>query len=149
MSIAKTGDQVAVHYTGKHTDGSIFDSSVGGTPLDFQLGSGMVIKGFDDGVTGMTIGEKKTIVIPAADDWRCRRQRPRPPEARVAQRKHKVLARPAWLVVNLNVRDARVAAKAAHDVFDVRPIALNASLARQFRALEPTAIVPALDGHAL
>ncbi|MHA8108016.1 FKBP-type peptidyl-prolyl cis-trans isomerase [Aquirufa sp. A-Brett2-W8] len=69
MSIAKTGDQVAVHYTGKHTDGAIFDSSVGKTPLEFQLGSGMVIKGFDDGVTGMTIGEKKTVLIPAAEAY--------------------------------------------------------------------------------
>jgi len=69
MSIAKTGDQVAVHYTGKHTDGSIFDSSVGKTPLEFKLGSGMVIKGFDDGVTGMTIGEKKTVIIPAAEAY--------------------------------------------------------------------------------
>jgi peptidylprolyl isomerase len=69
MSIAKTGDKVAVHYTGKHTDGSIFDSSVGRTPLEFQLGSGMVIKGFDDGVTGMSIGDKKTIVIPAAEAY--------------------------------------------------------------------------------
>lgn len=69
MSIAKTGDKVAVHYTGKHTDGSIFDSSVGRTPLEFQLGSGMVIKGFDDGVTGMNIGDKKTIVIPAVEAY--------------------------------------------------------------------------------
>ncbi len=69
MSIAKAGDQVAVHYTGKHTDGSIFDSSEGKTPLEFQIGSGMVIKGFDDGVTGMSIGDKKTIVIPAAEAY--------------------------------------------------------------------------------
>ncbi|MFM6949166.1 MAG: peptidylprolyl isomerase [Aquirufa sp.] len=69
MSIAKTGDKVAVHYTGKHTDGSIFDSSVGRSPLEFQLGSGMVLKGFDDGVTGMSIGDKKTIVIPAAEAY--------------------------------------------------------------------------------
>jgi FKBP-type peptidyl-prolyl cis-trans isomerase 2 len=69
MSIAKAGDQVAVHYTGKHTDGSIFDSSEGSTPLEFQIGSGMVIKGFDDGVTGMSIGDKKTIVIPAAEAY--------------------------------------------------------------------------------
>ena len=69
MSIAKSGDQVAVHYTGKHTDGSIFDSSEGRTPLEFQIGSGMVIKGFDDGVTGMSIGDKKTIVIPAAEAY--------------------------------------------------------------------------------
>ena len=66
MSLAKTGDKVAVHYTGKHDDGSIFDSSVGRTPLEFQLGSGMVIKGFDDGVTGMSIGEKKTICFSCA-----------------------------------------------------------------------------------
>ncbi len=69
MSFAKTGDQVAVHYTGKHTDGSIFDSSVGRTPLDFKLGSGMVIKGFDDGVTGMVPGERKTVIIPAIDAY--------------------------------------------------------------------------------
>jgi peptidylprolyl isomerase len=69
MSIAKTGDQVAVHYTGKHTDGAIFDSSVGKTPLEFKLGTGMVIKGFDDGVTGMTIGEKKTVLIPAVEAY--------------------------------------------------------------------------------
>jgi len=69
MSIAKSGDQVAVHYTGKHADGSIFDSSEGRTPLEFQIGSGMVIKGFDDGVTGMSIGDKKTIVIPAAEAY--------------------------------------------------------------------------------
>ena len=69
MSIAKAGDKVAVHYTGKHTDGSIFDSSEGKTPLEFQIGSGMVIKGFDDGVTGMSIGDKKTIVIPAAEAY--------------------------------------------------------------------------------
>ena len=69
MSIAKAGDTVAVHYTGKHADGSIFDSSEGRTPLEFQIGSGMVIKGFDDGVTGMSIGDKKTIVIPAAEAY--------------------------------------------------------------------------------
>lgn len=69
MSIAKAGDTVAVNYTGKHTDGSIFDSSEGRTPLEFQIGSGMVIKGFDDGVTGMSIGDKKTIIIPAAEAY--------------------------------------------------------------------------------
>jgi FKBP-type peptidyl-prolyl cis-trans isomerase 2 len=64
MSIAKTGDNVQIHYTGKLTDGTQFDSSAGREPLAFTLGSGQVIKGFDDGVTGMTIGEKKTISIP-------------------------------------------------------------------------------------
>lgn len=69
MSIAKIGDMVAVHYTGKHTDGSIFDSSEGGAPLEFQIGSGMVIKGFDDGLKGMSVGEKKTILIPAIEAY--------------------------------------------------------------------------------
>lgn len=64
MSIAKTGDKVRVHYTGTLSDGSLFDSSEGREPLEFELGSGMVIGGFDQGVTGMTIGEKKSIHIP-------------------------------------------------------------------------------------
>ncbi len=63
--IAKSGDRVAVHYTGKHSDGSIFDSSAGREPLEVELGSGMVIPGFDQGIQGMSIGEKKTVHIPA------------------------------------------------------------------------------------
>lgn len=63
--IAKSGDKVQVHYTGKLTNGEIFDSSEGRTPLEFTLGSGMVIPGFDDGITGMSVGEKKTVHIPA------------------------------------------------------------------------------------
>lgn len=69
MSKAKSGDKVSVHYTGKHTSGEVFDSSAGREPLEFELGSGMVIKGFDDGITGMEIGEKKTIVIPAKEAY--------------------------------------------------------------------------------
>jgi FKBP-type peptidyl-prolyl cis-trans isomerase 2 len=61
---AKQGDSVKIHYTGRLTNGEQFDSSAGREPLAFDLGSGMVIKGFDDGVTGMTVGEKKTINIP-------------------------------------------------------------------------------------
>ncbi len=61
---AKTGDSVQIHYTGKLANGEQFDSSAGREPLPFVLGSGQVIKGFDDGVTGMTVGEKKTISIP-------------------------------------------------------------------------------------
>ncbi|MFN8356748.1 MAG: peptidylprolyl isomerase [Spirosomataceae bacterium] len=61
--IAKAGDNVQVHYTGKLTDGTVFDSSVGREPLAFPLGKGMVIKGFDDGITGMQLGEKKTVTI--------------------------------------------------------------------------------------
>lgn len=64
MSQAKAGDNVQVHYKGTLPDGQLFDSSEGREPLSFTLGSGQVIKGFDDGVTGMTIGDKKTIHIP-------------------------------------------------------------------------------------
>jgi peptidylprolyl isomerase len=64
MAQVKNGDKVKVHYHGKLTNGETFDSSEGREPLEFEVGSGMVIKGFDDGVTGMTVGEKKTINIP-------------------------------------------------------------------------------------
>ncbi len=64
MQQVKKGDTVKVHYHGKLTDGTTFDSSEGREPLEFEVGGGMVIPGFDSGVTGMTIGEKKTILIP-------------------------------------------------------------------------------------
>ena len=64
MSQVKSGDKIKVHYHGKLTTGETFDSSDGREPLAFEVGSGMVIKGFDDGVTGMVVGEKKTINIP-------------------------------------------------------------------------------------
>ena len=53
-----------MHYHGKLTSGETFDSSSGREPLEFEVGSGMVIKGFDEGVTGMAVGDKKTINIP-------------------------------------------------------------------------------------
>ena len=64
MAQVKKGDKIKVHYHGKLTSGETFDSSAGREPLEFEVGSGMVIKGFDDGVTGMTVGEKKTVNIP-------------------------------------------------------------------------------------
>lgn len=66
---AETGKKVKIHYTGRLNDGTVFDSSKGREPLEFVLGSGVVIKGFDEGVTGMEIGEQKTIEIPAADAY--------------------------------------------------------------------------------
>ncbi|MGH1444601.1 MAG: FKBP-type peptidyl-prolyl cis-trans isomerase [Cognatishimia sp.] len=69
MTAAKSGDTVRIHYTGTLSDGTQFDSSEGRDPLEFQLGSGQVIKGFDDGVTGMTVGEKKTVNIPCEDAY--------------------------------------------------------------------------------
>jgi peptidylprolyl isomerase len=67
--MVKAGDTVKVHYKGTLNDGTLFDSSEGREPLEFQVGSGMVIKGFDDGVTGMTIGEKKAINIPVDEAY--------------------------------------------------------------------------------
>ncbi len=64
MQQVKSGDKVKVHYHGRLTSGETFDKSEGREPLEFEVGSQMVIKGFDDGVTGMTVGEKKTIEIP-------------------------------------------------------------------------------------
>ncbi len=64
MTAAKTGDSVKIHYTGKLADGTVFDSSNGREPLGFTLGSGEVIPGFDDAVTGMKVGESKSVTIP-------------------------------------------------------------------------------------
>jgi len=66
---AKAGDQVKVHYTGRLTDGTIFDSSEGKEPLAFEVGAGMMIKGFDAAVDGMAIGDKVTAEIPAAEAY--------------------------------------------------------------------------------
>ncbi|WGW04873.1 FKBP-type peptidyl-prolyl cis-trans isomerase [Tropicibacter oceani] len=65
MTQAKSGDTVRIHYTGTLNDGSTFDSSAGRDPLEFQIGSGQVIPGFDSAVSGMTVGEKKQVEIPA------------------------------------------------------------------------------------
>jgi peptidylprolyl isomerase len=65
METAKKGDKVKVHYSGRLTDGTTFDSSEGRAPLEFEIGSGQVIPGFDTGVTGLQTGEKRTVTIPA------------------------------------------------------------------------------------
>ncbi len=66
---AKSGDTVQIHYTGTLDSGEQFDSSAGGEPLEFTLGGGQVIAGFDKGVTGMNVGEKKTIRIPSNEAY--------------------------------------------------------------------------------
>ena len=65
MAQAKSGDNVKVHYTGKLDDGTVFDSSAEREPLQFSLGSGNVIPGFEEAIVGMTPGESKTATIPA------------------------------------------------------------------------------------
>ena len=64
MTQAKKGDKVQVNYKGYLDDGTIFDSSEGKNPLDVTLGSGAVIPGFDAALTGMEVGDKKTVKIP-------------------------------------------------------------------------------------
>jgi peptidylprolyl isomerase len=66
---AKEGDVVRVHYTGRLTDGTLFDSSEGREPLEFTIGAGQMIKGFDSGVLGMAVGEKKTLEIAPQDAY--------------------------------------------------------------------------------
>ncbi len=64
---AKNGSAVSVHYTGVLENGTKFDSSVDrGTPFEFTLGAGQVIRGWDIGVEGMKIGEKRKLTIPSA-----------------------------------------------------------------------------------
>lgn len=70
---ATVGDTVRVHYTGTLTDGTVFDSSRGRDPLEFTLGGGRVIPGFEQAITGMKVGEARTVTIPAADAYGPRR----------------------------------------------------------------------------
>lgn len=69
MTDAKAGDTVRIHYTGTLSDGSTFDSSEGRDPLEFQLGAGQVIPGFDKAVTGMSVGDEQTVEIPAGEAY--------------------------------------------------------------------------------
>jgi len=64
MAQAKQGDTVKVHYTGKLDDGTVFDSSADRDPLEFTIGEGGIIPGFENAVIGMNLGEAKTEVIP-------------------------------------------------------------------------------------
>ncbi|MCD6159754.1 MAG: FKBP-type peptidyl-prolyl cis-trans isomerase, partial [Kosmotoga sp.] len=64
MGKVEKGNTVRVHYTGKFENGEIFDTSVNRTPLEFIVGNGQVIKGFDEAVIGMKIGERKIVNIP-------------------------------------------------------------------------------------
>lgn len=69
MSNAKKGDKVKVHYKGTLTTGEQFDSSEGRDPLAFTVGAGQMIKGFDDAIPGMAVGDKKTINIAPSDAY--------------------------------------------------------------------------------
>ena len=64
-AVVTNGDTVKVHYTGRLTDGTVFDTSIGSDPLEFTLGQGQTIPGFEQAVIGMQVGETKTVTIPA------------------------------------------------------------------------------------
>ncbi len=66
---AKDGDTVRVHYTGRLEGGDVFDTSEDGEPLEFQIGQGQVIAGFERGVVGMNVGDKKVIEIEIDDAY--------------------------------------------------------------------------------
>ena len=66
---AKNGDTVQVHYTGTLSDGTVFDTSVEREPLEFTLGEGQMIPGFEQAVLGMSVGESKTVTMPSEDAY--------------------------------------------------------------------------------
>jgi FKBP-type peptidyl-prolyl cis-trans isomerase 2 len=66
---AMPGQKVRVHYRGTLANGDEFDSSEGREPLEFVLGSGQVIRGFDEAATGLEVGEKRVVTIPACDAY--------------------------------------------------------------------------------
>jgi peptidylprolyl isomerase len=74
MAQVKQGDTIQVNYTGKLPDGTIFDSSVGRHPLQFTLGKGQLIAGFEKAVIGMAAGDKKIVVVPVAEAYGPRQQ---------------------------------------------------------------------------
>lgn len=74
MTEAKSGDTVRVHYTGTLEDGTQFDTSVGSDPLEFTIGQGRLIPGFEAGILGMGVGEKKTLTLPPDQAYGERRE---------------------------------------------------------------------------
>lgn len=69
MSQVKQNDTVKVHYTGKLANGEVFDSSLDRDPMEFQVGKGQLIPGFENGIIDMKVNEKKTLVIPVEEAY--------------------------------------------------------------------------------
>ncbi|MDE5879901.1 MAG: FKBP-type peptidyl-prolyl cis-trans isomerase, partial [Desulfovibrio sp.] len=79
----QNGDTIRVHYTGTLSDGTVFDSSKEREPLEFTLGAGSLIPGFEAAVAGREPGETVTVTIPPAEASVSYTQRTRPPNSRV------------------------------------------------------------------
>lgn len=69
MKKVQEGDEIKVHYTGKLEDGTVFDTSKEREPLQFKVGSGQMIKGFDEAVRGMEVGEAKTAKLSSEEAY--------------------------------------------------------------------------------
>lgn len=69
MTEVKSGDTVRIHYTGTLADGTTFDSSEGRAPLEFTVGSGQIIPGLDKAIPGMSVGDTKTVEVPAEEAY--------------------------------------------------------------------------------
>ena len=69
MTEVRTGDTVRIHYTGSLPDGTVFDSSRNREPLECTVGSGQIIPGLDRALTGMTVGEEKTVEVPCDEAY--------------------------------------------------------------------------------
>lgn len=67
--VVAKGDNISVYYTGKLTNGTVFDTNVGKAPLNFTVGAGQMIAGFDQGVIGMKLNENKTLTIPPSQAY--------------------------------------------------------------------------------
>jgi FKBP-type peptidyl-prolyl cis-trans isomerase 2 len=74
MAQAKNGDKIKVHYTGKFEDGTVFDTSEERGPLEFTIGGGEVIPGFEQSIIGMEVDEKKSVTIPPEEAYGPRRE---------------------------------------------------------------------------
>lgn len=124
MAQVKDGDTVRVHYTGTLGDGTVFDSSRDREPIEFVVGSGQVISGFEQAVKGMTPGEERKITIPADEAYGPRRddltlevgrdQLPEGLEPRVGQRLQVSRAGHAFNVTVMEVSDRSVTLDANH-----------------------------------
>ncbi|MEX2571224.1 MAG: peptidylprolyl isomerase [Gemmatimonadota bacterium] len=124
MPQAQEGKKVQIHYTGRLADGTVFDSSEGREPLEFTLGEGQVIPGFDSAVTGMEPGQEQTVTIPSEQAYGERRKDlvfsvPReqfPPDIspEVGQRLQMQQGEQVAVVVVQEVADAEVTLDANH-----------------------------------